>query len=110
MQCAAQLCFAISAWLTAHSYDPDHRDAVLRYIQAESGFEEQVVSRSGACLCQWAGSRRRSILSQGRCPSWERQLEFADAELRSGLYERFWKTKGAEVFRALRDTFGRGKR
>jgi hypothetical protein len=88
----------ISAWLTQHGYDADHRDAVLRQIHLESRFVECPVDTSGGVgLHQWTGIRRKALREAAgvACPPWKAQMTFADKEL---------------VFTVLRRTFGQGRR
>lgn len=98
----------MAGWLTAHGYDAPHRDAVLSYVGHESGYETNVVTRTGACLFQWAGARRRRLMDEyGRCPSWWRQMIFADHELRNvRAYRCFWT--GANPAGAMKRGFGGG--
>lgn len=101
----------ISGWLTNHGYAPHQRDAVLSYVSRESGFRPSVVAASGACLLQWAGSRRRAMLAlgNGQCPTWETQMDFADRELRTEpCFAAFWRAAPDRAFATLRRTFGKG--
>ena len=84
------------------------REAVLRYVQRESGFDASVIVKTGACGFQWAGVRRRTVLAMGsgRCPSWEVQMEFADRELRT-TYGGFFRA--ADPYAHIRVHFGAGK-
>lgn len=103
------LCIFVSVWLTDHHYSPAQRDAVLFYIHHESDFDPATIERSGACLVQWAGSRRRQILAlgNGRCPSIETQLEFADHELRTiPNFRGFWTSSNPRWH--MRYHFGQG--
>jgi hypothetical protein len=107
MQCTVLLCLAVSAWLSAHHYDPPHRDAVLAYIQHESGFNPDTIEWSGACVGQWAGVRRRYILSlgRGRCPPWQVQMLVMDRELHTD-FAGFWRS--ANPAQHMRRHFGAG--
>ena len=105
MPCVKALCVLVGVWLGDHGYDASHRDAVLVYIERESGFDPDVVSRNGVCLYQWAGQRRRAILARGACPDWRTQVEFADVELH-GPFAGFWRSP--DPARHMREHFGRG--
>ena len=107
MACSKILCVLVASWLSTHGYDPAHREAVLNYIAHESDFEPDVVERTGACLFQWAGQRRRYALSlgRGRCPPWEVQMLIADRELR-GPFAGFWRAHDPRTH--MRAHFGRG--
>jgi hypothetical protein len=106
------LCLLVSVWLTQHSYDAPHRDAVLAYIHRESDFDFNLIERTGVCGFQWAGARRVRVLGigHGRCPHWERQVEIADYELRhEPAYSCFFRaTTYAGALSAIRRGFGRG--
>lgn len=106
MNCAV-LCLAVAGWLTSHGYDAPHRDAVLSYINHESGFQPDVIAWSGACLFQWAGSRRRYVLSvgHGRCPNLYTQLAIADRELHTD-FAGFWRSANPSAH--MRKHFGAG--
>lgn len=113
MACQAiALCVLISHWLTDHRFDPAHRDAVLSYIEHESGFDQNVIVNTGACLPQWAGERRRDALHAGGgiCPSITWQLERMEWELLNvRAYGCFWRERTpAGALRALRRGFGAG--
>ena len=107
------LCLLVSAWLTENHYDAPHRDAVLTYIRHESDFQPNLIERTGVCLAQWAGSRRRDVLAQGRgrCPPWQDQLERMDFELRNEpMYRCFWAAHTyAAAVSAIKRGFGQGK-
>lgn len=112
MPCATALAICMSLWFTDHGYLPYQRDAMIRQAWIESRHQPCVVSRAGSVfLFQWNGARRKALLkaSGGRCPSWDQQLAFADAELRSGAYEAFWRASPATAFMVLRETFGYGR-
>ncbi len=108
MLCSQAMAVCISMWLSGHGYDAPHREAVLSYIKRESGFAPGVVVKTGACLGQWAGIRRKQILELGRgkCPAWDIQLEFMDRELR-GPFKGFWHSPNPNTH--ICNHFGRGK-
>jgi hypothetical protein len=113
MPCTLALSACISLWLTAHGYEPAQRDAVLQQLWTESRFEPCVVASSGASyLPQWAGVRLRrvkAIFGPG-CPSWDKQMEMIDWELRNEpSYQAFWSARPGNAFKVLRMTFGKGQ-
>lgn len=108
---AAELVRAIVlSWLLGHNYG-DHTDAVMRYIQAESGFRPCIEKRTGHFLLQWVGSRVVALhaFAGPGCLSVEAQLSFLDHELRGGLYARFWNAPPQDASRVFRRTFGQGR-
>lgn len=98
----------MSGWLSQHGYSPAQRDAVLAYVRHESGFQPDVIGRTGACAFQWAGIRRRQILALGRghCPPWWMQMEQADRELHT-WFRGFWTAHDPAAH--MRAHFGRGR-
>ena len=114
MLCSAlALCAFTSAWFSDHWFDPPHTRAVLTYIERESGFDPNVIVTTGACLGQWAGSRRKTVLAagHGKCPPIAWQLEQIHSELwRVDAFRCFWKASTYEgALAALRRGFGRGR-
>jgi hypothetical protein len=74
-----QVKIGVSEWLMQHPrYRPEHREAVLRRIQVESGFEPCIISGPYHYLLQWAGER---VPHGGGCPSWLAQMEYMDREI-----------------------------
>lgn len=109
---AVALCAFLFTWLTDHSFDPIHRDAVITYVQHESGFDPNVIVNTGACLFQFAGARRRIALQagNGRCPPVTWQLERMRWELLNvRAYACFWRERTyTGALQALRRGFGAG--
>jgi hypothetical protein len=113
VQCATLLiCTLLSTWMSQHGYDAIHRDIVLDYIKRESDFQSEKIEWSGACLFQWAGTRRVSILKLGggKCPSWEEQMKFADNELRTmPEFRGFWVSDRNSAHMLFHRCFGQGR-
>ena len=101
----------VLSWLLAHGYQPFQADAVLRYIQHESAFEPCVETRRGHYLFQWVGTRKAAlhVFAGAGCPPLVKQLEFADRELRSWPFDRFWSAPPALVYRTFLRCFGMGR-
>lgn len=90
-------------------YHPAQIQAIDRYIERESRYDYTVEASSGACLFQWAGSRRRRITHGGACPPLRYQLRYADWEMRSPTFRCFLYARSpGEAYAILRYTFGRG--
>jgi hypothetical protein len=102
--------FALS-WLLAHGYAPFQADAVLRYMQRESAFQPCVESRRGHFLFQWVNPRKAALhrFAGPGCPEVVKQLEFADLELRSPPFDRFWSAAPALVYQTFLHCFGMGR-
>ena len=107
MACTKALCILIGEWLASHGYSQAQQYAVLNYIHRESDFNPDTIERTGACLYQWAGERRRAILKigHGHCPDWRTQVEFADYELRH-TFCGFFHT--SNPYQHIRVHFGSG--
>jgi hypothetical protein len=113
MLCSAlALCAMMTTWFSERGFDPPHTEALMTYIEHESGFDPNVIVRTGVCLGQWAGQRRRTALAagHGKCPPVEWQLAQIQKELWTvDAYRCFWKaTNYKAALRALRRGFGRG--
>ncbi len=100
----------VLSWLLAHGYG-DRADAVMQYIQAESGFQRCVEKRSGHFLFQWVATRVTALhrFAGPGCPSVEMQMRFFDDEMRSGRYTAFWAAHPRNAYAVFRRTFGQGK-
>jgi hypothetical protein len=101
------------AFFATAGYDQDHAQAMMRQARIESGFNYCAIAPWGSDgLFQWNGVRRRKLhaLYGPGCVPLQQQLEFADQEMRSGLYECFWRASGPTAFKELRRTFGYGGR
>ncbi len=113
MPCPVALSACISIWLAVHGYQPAQREAVVRQLWTESRLQPCVVVPGGAYLAQWTGPRLRRVKAQfgPGCPSWNKQLEMIDWELRNEPdFQAFWSAKSGQEFKVLRVTFGRGER
>lgn len=98
----------VTLWLTAHSYGPAQRDAVLWNATRESGMRSGAVSKYGDIgLFQKRGARARSLIRYAvlRGKHWTdptTQLEDMDRELRSlPMARRFFALTSATAARAL---------
>lgn len=102
----------MSVWFSDHWFDPAHRDALLTYTQHESGFDPTVIVRTGACLPQWAGERRRFALEvgHGACPAVSWQFSRIHWELWNiDAFRCFWHARSyGEALSAIRKGFGAG--
>jgi hypothetical protein len=103
----------IMSFFLAHGYQPYQAEALVRQAWVESRFEHCIISRSrSAYLFQWVGSRKAALhhfSGSSGCPSLTDQLRFADHELQSAPYSRFWQQSPATVFGFLRRCFGAGR-
>lgn len=96
---------AMLAYFIAAGYPQPQLAALDRYVASESSYDHLVQSWSGACLFQWAGSRRRRVTNGGRCPPLKVQLAIADQEIRSN-FPCF--LRASNPYAVFRRTFGRG--
>jgi hypothetical protein len=106
----------IVRWFTHAGYRRVHVEALVDYAAGESGFRP--CATNGPSLrytFQWTGERLRRLdefaRAYGQCPPLDKQLAFADHELRTEPnYWCFWRTdtRSAAVA-ALRRGFGRGR-
>jgi hypothetical protein len=78
----------VSEWLNAHSaeFKPAHREAILRRMKIESGFQPCVTNGRYHYLLQWADERLHNLWTNagvrpGHCPSWISQLRHMEWEL-----------------------------
>lgn len=89
---------AVMTWLTLHSCSVPGAAGIVANLHAESRLDPVSLSRSGAGIAQWAGARRRRLLSTlGR--QWTdgyAQLRFLRSEaLETGLWERVCRLQDA---------------
>lgn len=99
------------SWFLAHNYSPIHAQAMIKQAELESNLQPCVRSRTGAWLYGWVGSRRLKLAAYAGtngCPPLEKQLAFADRELRTE-YTQFWAAHPSKCFAVLRRCFGRGQ-
>jgi hypothetical protein len=101
------------SWFLAHNYSPAHAQAMIRQAQIESNLQPCVRSRTGSWLYGWVGARRHALAAYAGtsgCPSLEKQLTFADLELRGEpAYQGFWHASAGTCFTVLRRCFGHGR-
>ena len=105
---------ALVKWFSDAGYKDFQVEALAEHAKIESGFRPCVSAPGLRYTFQWGGRRLQRLQefagSGGSCPPLEKQLAFADSELRKEpAYSCFWdaSTKAAAVA-ALRRGFGRG--
>jgi hypothetical protein len=110
----AQVRAEIIRWFSAAGYKDFQAEALAEHAKIESGFRPCAAAGGRRYTYQWSGQRLRRLNDaaggRGLCPPLDKQLAFANAELRSVPgYSCFWRatTKSAAVA-ALRRGFGRG--
>jgi hypothetical protein len=91
-------------------------EAMADHARVESGFHPCISTNSGLRFTyQWGGLRLRRLdayaRAYGKCPPLDKQLAFADYELRNyPAYACFWAAKNrAEAAAALRRGLGLGR-
>jgi hypothetical protein len=105
----------IVRWFVAHNYPELQAEALAEHARIESGFRPCAAGPAGLrYIFQWGGLRLRSLhefAGAYRCPPLDKQLAFADNELRNEPnYECFWRaTTKSAALSALRRGFGRGR-
>jgi hypothetical protein len=106
----------IVSWFSRAGYRGFQVEALAEHARIESGFRPCASPRSGLRYTyQWGGLRLRRLAEfadiHGSCPPLDKQLAFADNELRSEPgYSCFWRTTTASAaLAALRRGFGRGR-
>jgi len=103
----------IVRWFTHAGYKRFQAEALADHARIESGFNPCVSGAGFRYLFQWSGERAQRLAafagSRG-CPALEKQLAFADNELRTEpAYSCFWRASSeASALAALRRGFGRG--
>jgi hypothetical protein len=104
---------AIVRWFIQAGYKRFQAEALADHARIESGFNPCVSGAGFRYLFQWSGERARRLAafagSRG-CPALEKQLAFADNELRTEpAYSCFWRaTSEVSALAALRRGFGGG--
>lgn len=105
----------MSRWFRGKGYKDFQVLALLDHAHTESGFRPCAAGPSGLRYTyQWGGLRLLRLQayaqSNGACPPLDKQLEFADNELRSEpKYACFWQaTSRPAAAAALLRGFGRG--
>jgi len=101
-------------WFSSAGYKDFQIEALAEHAKTESGFRPCASAPGFRYTFQWGGRRLQRLQefagSGSSCPPLEKQLAFADSELRNEpAYSCFWdaSTKAAAVA-ALRRGFGRG--
>jgi hypothetical protein len=101
-------------WFSSAGYKDFQIEALAEHAKTESGFRPCASAPGFRYTFQWGGRRLQRLQefagSGSSCPPLEKQLAFADTELRNEpAYSCFWEasTKAAAVA-ALRRGFGRG--
>ena len=105
----------IVRWFTAAGYQRFQAEALADHARIESGFNPCIRGAGEfSYTFQWAGGRLRQLhefAGTRGCPPLEKQLAFADRELRSEpQFGCFWRaTTRASALVALRRGFGMGR-
>lgn len=110
-----QVATEIIRWFTAAGYKRYQAEALADHAAVESGFRPCAVGPSGLRYTfQWGDLRLLRLHKfagvDSTCPTLEKQLAFADQELRSNpAFACFWQaTTRSSALDALRRGFGRG--
>jgi hypothetical protein len=104
----------IVRWFSAAGYRGFQAEALAEHAKIESGFRPCASGAAGLRYTfQWGGTRLQRLhefAGAHRCPTLDKQLAFADAELRNEpKYSCFWRTTTeSAALAALRRGFGRG--
>ena len=104
----------IVRWFSQAGYQPFQVTALVEHAKIESGFNPCARAPGLRYTFQWGGGRLRKLLefagTAGTCPPLDKQLAFADRELRNeAAYSCFWEAKTEPAaLKALRRGFGRG--
>lgn len=104
----------MARWFAHAGYKEFQVSALLAHARRESGFHPCIAGAAGLrYLYQWGGTRRSRLASfagTDGCPPLDRQLAFADRELRGNAkFSCFWQAETASgALAALRRGFGRG--
>jgi hypothetical protein len=105
----------IVRWFSAAGYSRYQTEALAEQARIESGYRPCAVGPADLrFVYQWGGARRRRLqqFAGGRgCPPLDKQLAFADSELRTNPdYACFWRaTTEAGALADLRRGFGGGR-
>jgi hypothetical protein len=104
----------IRRWFAHAGYKGFQVEALATHAKVESGFRPCAAAGGRRYTYQWSGERLRRLGefagARGACPPLDKQLAFADYELRSvPAYSCFWAaTTESAATSALRRGFGRG--
>jgi hypothetical protein len=105
----------IARWFTGAGYNDFQVAALIEHAKIESGFRPCASAAGLRYTYQWGGTRLRRLYDfagvSGNCPPPEKQLAFADDELRTvPEYACFWNAQTKdEALSALRRGFGHGR-
>ncbi len=99
----------VLAYFAAAGYPSPQVAAIDRYISGESGYDHLVQAYTGACLLQWAGSRRWRVTHGGGCPPLKVQLAIADNEIRTDFRCFFAPMSAGQAYAVFRSHFGWGR-
>jgi hypothetical protein len=105
---------ALVRWFSEDGYKDFQVEALAEHAKIESGFRPCAAAPGLRYTFQWGGARLRRLQefagSGGSCPPLEKQLAFADRELRNEpAYSCFWNaTTRSAALAALRRGFGGG--
>ena len=111
----SQVQTAIYRWFLDAGYPPFQAAALVDHARIESGFNPCIAGRGGTRYTyQWSGTRLQQLHAFAgvrNCPPLNKQLAFADNELRSNPnFSCFLSTSTREAAgAALRRGFGRGR-
>ena len=104
----------IVKWFSKAGYKGFQAEALAAHAKIESGFRPCASGAGLRYTYQWGGRRLRQLDefagARGGCPPLDKQLAFADNELRNEpAYSCFWQaTTKDTALAALRRGFGRG--
>ena len=105
----------IIRWFSAHGYRPSQVYALVDYVRMESNFNPCITNgRSYLYSFQWDTERARRLAAfagTNSCPPLEKQLAFADRELRTNPNYScfFYAADRTTALAALRRGFGYGR-
>ena len=105
----------IVRWFTAAGYREFRVEALAEHAKIESGFRPCAAGAAGLRYTfQWGGKRLQRLYEFAgahQCPPLDKQLAFADNELRTEPdYSCFWQTTTkSAALAALRRGFGHGR-
>ncbi|HKS89392.1 MAG TPA: phage tail tip lysozyme, partial [Stellaceae bacterium] len=113
-QTPAEVRAEIARWFAAAGYRDYQVAALVQHARVESGFRPCAAGAGDLSYTyQWGGTRLQQLYrfagARG-CPPLDKQLEFADNELRhQAKFACFWgATSSTAALAALRRGFGRG--
>jgi hypothetical protein len=104
----------IARWFTTAGYHSSQVEALVEHARIESGFRPCATNGAGfRYIFQWSGTRLRRLhqfANSHACPPLDKQLAFADHELRNEPAFSCFRhaTTRSSASAALRRGFGRG--